>query len=92
MYGPDATVIDKMTQPGSPRVLDTRGQIKAFLEDLFGRDMTHKVTHRLSDENGAAYTLACCYPDATNVLCATLIELDGGQISDQTVVHVWDEK
>jgi hypothetical protein len=94
MYGADATItiVDKITQPGSPRVLDTREEIKAFLEDLYGRDMTHKVTHRVSDERGAAYTLACRYPDGTNVLSVTLVELKDGQVSDQTVVQVWDEK
>jgi hypothetical protein len=94
MYGPDATVTiaDKIAQPGSPRVLSTREEIKDWLEDLYGRDMTHKVTHRVKDESGAAFTLACRYPDGTNVLCGTVFETEGGQISEQTVVQVWDEK
>jgi hypothetical protein len=94
MYGLDATVTiaDKVTQPGSPRVLRTREQIKDWLEDTYGRDMTHSVKHLVSDGSGAAYTQACRYPDGTNVLCATVIALDDGQISDQTVVQVWDEK
>lgn len=93
MYGPDATVTiaDKITQPGSPRVLHDRGEISAWLEDTYGRDMTHTVGHRVTDQTGAAYTQACCYPDGTNVLCATVIELDNGLISSQTVVQVWDE-
>lgn len=93
MYAPDATVtiVDKVTQPGAPRVLRTRHQIQAFLEDIYGRDMTHEVQHRVSDDTGAAYTQACCYPDGTNVLCATVIRLHGGQVADQTVVQVWDE-
>ena len=94
MYGPHATVTiaDKISQPGSPRVLGTREQIKSWLEDTYGRDMTHTVRHRVSDDSGAAYTVACGYPDGTNVLCATVIELDDGQIAGQTVVQVWDEK
>ncbi len=94
MYGPDATVtiVDKITQPGSPRVLRTHDELKAWLEDICGRDMTHKVTHRVGGEEGAAFTLACRYPDGTQVLCSTVIELEGGQVSDQTVVQVWDEK
>jgi hypothetical protein len=94
MYRREATVViaDKISQPGSPRVLRGHEQIKAWLEDLFGRDMTHAVTHRVEDEDGAAYTLACRYPDGTNVLCATVLELEDGQIADQTVVQVWDEK
>ena len=93
MYGPDATVTiaDKVSQPGSPRVLHTRQEIRDWLEDVNGREMTHAVKHRVKDESGAAYTEACLYPDGTNVLCATVIELDSGQISGQTVVQVWDE-
>jgi hypothetical protein len=94
MYGPDATVtiVDKVTQPGSPRVLRTREEIKDWLEDTAGRDMTHSVEQTVSDDSGAAFTLACRYPDGTNVLCATVIRLDGGHVADQTIVQVWDEK
>ena len=94
MYGPDATVTiaDKVSQPGSPRVLYNRGEIKTWLEDMYGRDMTHSVKHTVKDDTGAAYTQTCRYPDGTNVLCATVIELDHGVISNQTVVQVWDEQ
>jgi hypothetical protein len=93
MYGPQAvvTIADKVSQPGSPRVLHTREEIRGWLEDMYARDMTHKVQHRVHDETGAAYTQACRYPDGNNVICATVIELDGGVISGQTVVQVWDE-
>ena len=93
MYGPAAvvTIADKISQPGSPRVLRSREEIKSWLEDMYDREMTHSVKHRVEDETGAAYTQACRYPDGTNVLCATVIELDGGVIAAQTVVQVWDE-
>jgi hypothetical protein len=93
MYGPDAvvTIADKISQPGSPRVLRTRDEIKGWLEDMYGRDMTHTVKHRVLDDTGAAYTQVCRYADGTNVVCATVIELDGGVISGQTVLEVWDE-
>jgi hypothetical protein len=93
MYGPDAivTIADKISQPGAPRVLRKREEIGAWLEDMYARDMTHSVKHRVLDDTGAAYNVACRYPDGTNVLCATVIELDGGLISGQTVVQVWDE-
>ena len=93
MYGPDAvvTINNKTSQPGSPRVLRNREEINAWLEDMYGREMTHAVKHRVLDETGAAYTQACRYPDGTNVLCATVIELDDGVIAGQTVVEVWDE-
>lgn len=93
MYGLDAvvTIVDKVSQPGSPRVLRGTREIKGWLEDMYAREMTHKVRHVVSDETGAAYTQACRYPDGTNVLCATVIELRDGVISDQTAVQVWDE-
>ena len=93
MYGPDAvvTINNKISQPGAPRMLHGREEIKSWLEDVYGRDMTHSVRHRVLDETGAAYTQACRYPDGTNVLCATVIELDGGVISGQTVLETWDE-
>lgn len=93
MYGPNAVVkiSNKISQPGSPRVLSTREEIKAWLEDTYARDMTHSVKHSVLDDTGAAYTQACRYPDGTNVLCATVIELEGGVISGQTVLEVWDE-
>ena len=93
MYGPDAvvTINNKISQPGAPRVLRGREEIAAWLQDMYARDMTHKVQHRVHDETGAAYTQACRYADGTNVLCATVIELDGGVISGQTVLETWDE-
>lgn len=94
MYGPEATVtiVDKISQPGSPRLLRTHEEIKSWLEDMYDRDMTHSVKHSVRDETGAAYTQACRYPDGTNVLCSTVLELDHGVISGQTVVQVWDEQ
>jgi ketosteroid isomerase-like protein len=93
MYAENAvvTIVDKITQPGTPRVLRNRHDIKAWLEDMYAREMTHTVKHLVLDEGGAAYTQACRYPDGTNVLCATVIELRDGVISDQTAVQVWDE-
>ena len=93
MYGQDAVVSinNKISQPGAPRVLRGREEIKAWLEDMYGRDMTHEVRHRVHDETGAAYTQACRYPDGTNVLCATVIELGDGVITGQTVLETWDE-
>jgi len=93
MYGPDAvvTIANKVSQPASPRTLRGREEIKAWLADTYARDMTHKVKQTVSDDAGAAYIQACRYPDGTNVLCGTVIELDGGLISRQTVLEVWDE-
>jgi len=93
MYDSNAivTIADRVSQPGSPRVLRGRGEIARWLEDLYGRDMTHAVQHTVHDPRGAAFTQACRYPDGTNVLCATVLELGEDAIERQTVVQVWDE-
>jgi SnoaL-like domain len=93
MYAPDATVTisDRVTQPGSPRVLRGADEIRAWIEDVSSREMTHAVGHAVHDEHGAALTEACRYPDGTNVICATVIKLADGLIVDQTVVQAWDE-
>jgi len=94
MYAPQATVTiaDRITQPGSPRVLHDRGEIATWIQDTCARDMTHAVQHAVEDDTGAAFTNACRYPDGTNVLCATVLELADGLIARQTVVQAWDEK
>ncbi|MGO9749934.1 MAG: nuclear transport factor 2 family protein [Solirubrobacteraceae bacterium] len=70
VYGPDATatIVDKITQPGSPRELRKRKEIKDWLEETHGRDITHRIGHKVKDDRGAAYTQACRYPDGTNVV------------------------
>ncbi|MGO9973738.1 MAG: nuclear transport factor 2 family protein [Solirubrobacteraceae bacterium] len=93
MCGPDATVtiVDKITQPGSPRELRSRKEIKEWLENTYGRDMTHRLGHKVKDDRAAAHTQTCRYPDDPSVLRATLIEFDDGAIATQTVVQVSDE-
>jgi ketosteroid isomerase-like protein len=93
MYAPDATVtiVDRLTPPGAPRVLSGRDEIRAWIEDIDGREMTHAVGHGVNDEHGAAFTEACRYPDGTNVMCATVLKLADGRIVDQTVLQAWDE-
>jgi SnoaL-like domain len=93
MYAPEATVtvIDPITQPRSPRILSGREQVKGWIEEVAARDMTHSVGHTVEDEDGAAYMVSCRYPDGTNVLCSTVLELEDGAIARQTVVQVWDE-
>ena len=53
--------------------------------------MTHAVQHGVQDEHGAAYVVGCSSADGSRVMCATVIKLEHGLISDQTIVQVWDE-
>jgi ketosteroid isomerase-like protein len=93
MYAPDAvvTIADRLNQPGSPQVLRGRDDIAGWLQDICGREMSHRVQHSVGDATGAAFSEACSYADGTNVLCATVLRLSDGQIAEQTVVQAWDE-
>jgi hypothetical protein len=93
MYAPDAsvTVIDPTAQPSSPRELNGSEQIRGWIEDVTSRELTHSVGHAVKDDAGAAFTVACRYPDGTQVRCATVLELQDGSIARQTVVQVWDQ-
>ncbi|HYM54431.1 MAG TPA: nuclear transport factor 2 family protein [Solirubrobacteraceae bacterium] len=93
MYADDAevTLVDRVSRPSAPRVLRGREEIQAWIEDVCGRDMTHRVQHTVQDEDGAAFTEACRYPDGTGVVCATVLELDNGLVTRQIGVQAWDE-
>jgi hypothetical protein len=45
LYAPDAEVrlVDRITTPRSPRVLRGRDEIAGWIEDVCGREMTHRV-------------------------------------------------
>jgi hypothetical protein len=93
LYAQDAqvTLVDKNCQPAAPRVLHGRGEIQTWIEEVCGRDMTHRIQHSVQDEAGAAFTEACRYPDGTAVMCATVLEISDGVVTRQTAVQAWDE-
>jgi len=93
MYSEDAevTLVDRVASPSAPRVLHGKQEIRGWIEDICGRDMTHRVTHTVQDDGGLAYTEACRYPDGTAVLCAALLEVQDGLVTRQIGVQAWDE-
>jgi hypothetical protein len=53
--------------------------------------MTHDIQQTVCDSHGVAFTEACRYPDGTNVLCATVLQIKDGLITRQVGVQAWDE-
>ena len=93
LYAADAVVrlVDRIRTPRSPRVLHGHEEVRAWLEDVCGRDMTHRVDTPVVADGAIAFTEACRYPDGTNVLCATVLELRDGLVLRQVAVQAWDE-
>ena len=93
LYAPDAEVrlVDRITTPGHPRVLHGRDEIAGWIEDVCSRDMTHRVDQEVVGDDRAAFAESCRYPDGTNVLCMTVLDVEGGRIVRQLAIQAWDE-
>ncbi len=93
LFAPDAEIVmvDKEHPPSDPVRLQGVDAIRAMIEDVCARDMTHEVAFALATPEGAAYTLRCRYPDGTRVQCAALLETRDGLIVRQEGVQAWDE-
>jgi hypothetical protein len=92
LYADDAqiSVIDQRNTPSHPQVLHDQDQIRAFLSDVFGRDMTHHLDHIVGGNGNVSFLERCEYPEGSRVLASTVLDIDGGRIVRQEVVQAWD--
>jgi ketosteroid isomerase-like protein len=92
LYADDATieVADVDHPPSRPRRLEGREAIRAHVEEVFARDMTHEVDTVVVTGDAAGYSMRCGYPDGTRVLCAATAQLRGGRIIREVGVQAWD--
>ncbi|MET9731134.1 nuclear transport factor 2 family protein [Streptomyces sp. NPDC006458] len=93
LYADDAEVriIDRNTQPSHPMVMNGRDQIQSMLNDVYSRDMTHKMEECIVQGDRAAYSESCLYPDGVRVLSESMIRLRDGKIVEQIMIQAWDE-
>jgi len=92
LYADDATIeiADAEHPPSAPRHLEGRDAIAAYLEDTYGRDMTHHVELVAVGAGAVGYTVRCRYPDGARVLCSAVAELRDGRIAREIGVQAWD--
>lgn len=93
LYADDAElrIVDRTTQPSHPKVLHGRDEIGRMLEDVYSRDMSHKLERCVIQGDEAAYSESCRYADGVRVLSESMIALRDGKIAEQTLVQAWDE-
>ncbi|WP_077797197.1 nuclear transport factor 2 family protein [Streptomyces sp. JHA26] len=93
LYADDAEVriVDRYTQPSSPKVLHGRDEIAELLDDVYSRDMTHRLENCVVQGDQAAFTESCAYPDGARVLAESMMSLRDGKIVRQTMIQAWDE-
>ncbi|MGW2958554.1 nuclear transport factor 2 family protein [Streptomyces sp. NPDC001220] len=93
LYADDAEIriVDRTTQPSHPKVLHGRRDIAAMLDDVYSRDMTHKLDQCIVQGDQAAYSESCEYADGVRVLAESMITLRDGKIAEQIMIQAWDE-
>ncbi|MFC4501482.1 MULTISPECIES: nuclear transport factor 2 family protein [Streptomyces] len=93
LYADDAElrVVDHNTQPSHPRVLHGRDEIAALLDDVYSRDMTHKLEMCVVQGDRVAFSESCLYADGVRVLADSMMTLRDGKIAEQTIIQAWDE-
>ncbi|MGV9556888.1 nuclear transport factor 2 family protein [Streptomyces sp. NPDC003401] len=93
LYADDAEirVVDRNSQPSHPTVLHGRDEIAAMLEDVYSRDMTHRMEDCVVQGDRAAFSESCEYADGVRVLSESMVTLRDGKIVGQTMVQAWDE-
>ncbi|MET7684864.1 nuclear transport factor 2 family protein [Streptomyces sp. NPDC005423] len=93
LYADDAEihVVDHTAQPSNPKVLHGRDEIGAMLDDVYSRDMTHKLEECVVQGDRVAYAESCQYPDGVRVLAESMLMLRDGRITRQTMIQAWDE-
>jgi ketosteroid isomerase-like protein len=91
-YADDAVIeiVDSEHPPSDPQRFSGLAEIRGFVEDVAGRDMTHSVRHALATGDGASIWVDCQYPDGTRVRCAGALEVRDGKIVREEVVQAWD--
>ncbi|MFK4144670.1 nuclear transport factor 2 family protein [Streptomyces sp. NPDC004065] len=93
LYSDDARIriVDRDAQPSHPKVLHGRDEIGSMLEDVCGRDMTHRLEQCVVQGDHAAFVESCEYADGVKVLAESMITLRDGKIADQILIQAWDE-
>jgi hypothetical protein len=72
-------------------VLRGRDEIGELLDDVYGRDMAHKLEDCVVQGDRAAFSESCEYPDGVRVLAESMVTLRDGKIVEQTMIQAWDE-
>ncbi|MEU2776411.1 nuclear transport factor 2 family protein [Streptomyces sp. NPDC007162] len=94
LYTDDAEIriVDRNAQPSHPKILHGRRDIAAMLDDVYSRDMTHKLDRCVVQGDRAAFTESCEYADGVRVLAESMITLRDGKIAEQIMIQAWDDE
>lgn len=91
-YAPEAEIliIDQDNPPSRPRKIIGAKDIGDFLDDVYSREMTHKLDSCVREGTELAFVEGCKYPDGTRVVASCTAHVGPKGIARQTVVQAWD--
>ena len=92
LYADDAeiSIVDERHSPSNPQIVHGRDQIRAFLSEVFDRDITHHVNHVVSGDGTVSFMERCEFPDGLRVLSSAVLDVDAGHIVRHEEVQAWD--
>lgn len=92
LYADDAEVriVNHNNPPSSPFELHGKEEIRNYLRQA-PPEITHRLDRTIADDEHAAATVVCQYPDGKRVLCAAMFDLREGKIVREVSVEAWDE-
>jgi len=94
LYAEDAEVrlVNRNSPPSSPFVLRGREAIAEYLRDVCGNGAKkHRIENEVLGKDRVAFNEVCEYPDGTQVLAATTLEVRNRKIVREVSVEAWDE-
>ena len=92
LYADDAEVriVNRDNPPSSPFELQGKEEISNYLKET-PPEITHHLDQMVADDEHAAATVVCRYPDGKRVLCVAMFDLREGKIVREVSVEAWDE-
>lgn len=93
LYADDAElrIVDRNHPPSEPLEFRGREAIATHLQDVFSRDMVHRIEDEVFGADRLAFTEACEYPDGVRVLTSAMLALRDGKIVRALELQEWDE-
>jgi SnoaL-like domain len=87
-YAEDAelSIVNAATPQNSPFELCGKAEISKHLEVVFGQEGSHRVEREVVGEERVTYWEACKYPDGSQLVVATTLEVHDGKIVRQVDV------
>lgn len=87
----DYVFVDQTREPGEPLAVHGRDAIGRSLHDVFDQGIRHEVEEFVVQGDHAAYVQRCTYPDSSQDLIMSMLDLHSGRIARQYSIRIREE-